>query len=56
MVANEVSEFFSKRLRPSRADADSRRFALSVWLLMALAALAWTAIVATGLLVRDLIN
>jgi uncharacterized protein HemY len=55
MVAEDVSEFFSKRLTPRRIAEDERRLAMSVWLLVVLAALAWVAIFATGVVVHELV-
>ncbi len=56
MVAEQVSQFFARRLNLQRVAADERRWAISVWLLVVLAGLAWTAIVVTGMILKILVS
>jgi len=55
-MAHNISDFFPKNAMNNRIQADERRWAISMWLLIVLATLAWTALVATGLALHHLVS
>ena len=55
MVADDFTAFFTKKLTSRRIAADERRWAMSVWLLALLSAIAWAGIFAAGMLIHNLV-
>ena len=56
MVAEGTWSFMANRLAPHRAAEEGRRRALSLWLLGAMASLAWLGLIAAVLVVKDVLG